>query len=277
MKENHKKEIFPFVKWVGGKRQLLNEIIEMAPKEFNRYFEPFLGGGAVLFSLQPQKAFVNDINSQLIFTYETIKNNANELIELLKKYDAELTNKDKYLYYRDKYNSKVKNHEFDIELAALFIYLNKRCFNGLYRVNSEGLFNVPYNNKTTVKSFDEDNIKLIEKFLKHVTIKNVDFEKSLSNTRAKDFIFIDSPYAPLNESSFESYTKDGFSKKDHIRLAKVFKKLSKKGCYVMLTNSDTDFIKNLYKDFNIKVIKAKRLINRDADKRFANEVIITNY
>lgn len=271
------KEIQPFVKWAGGKRQLLEEIKKRMPQNYNTYYEPFLGGGAVLLELQPKKAVVGDINSSLINVYKIIREHPTQIIEYLSALDANETNKEIYYSMRELYNEKIKNNEYDIEQASLFIFLNKRCFNGLYRVNSKGFFNVPYNDKKFVNSFSEANIINISEYLKKIKIINNDFEIILKNASKDDFIFLDSPYAPLNPKSFESYTKEGFSLEDHIRLSKVFKKLDDKGCHIMLTNHNTKLIRELYNGYNIDTINVKRMINSDASKRKGEEVIITNY
>ncbi|EIN15060.1 Type II restriction modification system N6-adenine DNA methyltransferase [Mycoplasmopsis agalactiae 14628] len=268
----------PFVKWAGGKRQLLDEILNKIPSKFNNYYEPFVGAGALLFSLKlNQVSYINDINKSLIHTYKIVKDNPNELIDVLSELDNKFTSKSDYYKCRNLFNQKIKNSEYDVLHAALFIYLNKRCFNGLYRVNSKGLFNVPFNNKENIKSFDKGNILKACEWLQNKVITNADFEITVQTASKGDFVFFDSPYAPLNDSTFTSYTKDGFTLDDHKRLAKVFKELDKKGCYLMLTNHNTELIRDLYRDYNITVIKAKRLINSDASKRVGEEVIITNY
>ncbi|MCE6090757.1 DNA adenine methylase [Mycoplasmopsis agalactiae] len=268
----------PFVKWAGGKRQLLNEILSKIPSKFNNYYEPFVGAGALLFSLKlNQVSYINDINKSLIHTYKIVKDNPNELIDVLSELDNKFTSKSDYYKCRNLFNQKIQNSEYDVLHAALFIYLNKRCFNGLYRVNSKGLFNVPFNNKENIKSFDRDNILKACEWLQNKVITNTDFEITVQTASKGDFVFFDSPYAPLNNGTFTSYTKDGFTLDDHKRLAKVFKELDKKGCYLMLTNHNTELIRDLYRDYNITVIKTKRLINSDASKRVGEEVIITNY
>ncbi len=268
----------PFIKWAGGKTQLIDEIRLRLPKDIKRYFEPFVGGGAVLFSLKHKKSFINDINSQLINTYNSIKNEADQLISLVNTFDSVGCNNEYYLFLKNLYNKKVTENVFDVESASLFIWINKHCFNGLYRVNTSGLFNVPYNNKTGINSIDEDNIKNISKFLKKVEISNLDFEIFCKRVRKGDFVYFDSPYVPVSETSyFTSYTRTGFSLDDHKRLAKLFKKLSKKGVYLMLSNNDVELVHELYGDYNIDVIDVKRNINSKADKRTGREVIITNY
>lgn len=274
------KNIAPFVKWAGGKRQLLERIVEGMPQRYVNYFEPFIGGGAVLFGLQPENALINDINESLINTYKVIANSPKQFIECVKEIDSKIGEDGKTYYYslREHYNDKLMKDEFDIELAALFVFINKHCFNGLYRVNGKGLFNVPYNNSKR-ESIDEESIVEVSAYLKDVTILAGDFEVACQGAGNGDFVFLDSPYAPLNPTSFESYTKEGFDIESHKRLAKVFDELTDKGCYCMLTNHNTDFINSLYgnKGYKIDVVSVKRMINSDASKRIGEEVIICNY
>ena len=269
----------PFVKWAGGKRQLLSEIKQRMPKEFNRYFEPFVGGGALLFEIAPEKAKIGDINSNLINAYLTIRDNSEDLMNELDILEEEHEKKLKsfYLETRDKYNQNILHNVNNIETAAQFIYLNKACFNGLYRVNSKGMFNVPFNNKLKVNTYSKENLDRISKYLQRTEIVNQDFEKTCEEAEKGDFVFFDSPYDLLNDNSFEAYDKSGFSRENHIRLANLYKRLSDKGCYCMLTNHNTKLINELYKDYNIDVVSVKRLINSDASKRVGEEVIITNY
>lgn len=273
-------KVAPFLKWAGGKRQLLNQIKERMPKEYNDYYEPFIGGGAVLFELQPEKATINDINTSLINVYRQVKDNTDEFIELVKKLDSEMweDGKEYYLDIREKYNDKLLKKEYDLELAALFTFMNKHCFNGLYRVNKKGLFNVPYN-KSRRTSIEEEAIRETAKYLKTVNILEGDFEEACKNAKKGDFIFFDSPYAPLNPTSFEAYTKEGFDVESHKRLAKLYDKLTERGCYCMLTNHNTEFINELYsnKGYRIDVVSVKRMINSDASNRKGEEVIICNY
>jgi DNA adenine methylase len=270
----------PFVKWAGGKRQLLGEILERIPHTFENYIEPFLGGGAVLFALQPKRALINDINASLIHTYKTIASEPQEFIDKIKELDSRISEGGKEYYYliRDLYNSKLMREEFDLELAALFVFLNKHCFNGLYRVNAKGLFNVPYNNSKK-SSIDDEIILEVSEYLKELTICLGDFEDACKDAKEGDFIFLDSPYAPLNPSSFESYTKEGFNMESHVRLSKLFDNLTQKGCYCMLTNHNTEFINDLYgnKGYKMDVVSVKRMINSDASKRTGEEIIICNY
>lgn len=274
------KKVAPFVKWAGGKRQLLDKISERMPQTYNNYYEPFIGGGAVLFELQPEAAVINDINASLINTYKIIASKPQEFVTNVNKLDAEMGEDVKTYYYalREHYNDKLMKEELDVELAALFVFINKHCFNGLYRVNGKGLFNVPYNNSTKT-SIDEESILAVSEYLKSVTILQGDFEEACRDAQEGDFVFFDSPYAPLNPTSFESYTKEGFDVESHDRLARLFDELTQRGCYCMLTNHNTDFINKLYggKGYRIDVVSVKRMINSDASKRTGEEVIICNY
>lgn len=272
--------IAPFVKWAGGKRQLLPQIKERMPKRYNNYYEPFVGGGAVIFGLLPANALINDINKELINTYRQICNVPEIFLKEVNRLDAEMWEDGKEYYYflREHYNDKMMKLEYDVELAALFVFINKHCFNGLYRVNGKGLFNVPYNNSRRA-SVDEKVIMDVSKYLKGITIIEGDFEAACIDSKKGDFVFIDSPYAPLNPTSFESYTKEGFDIESHKRLARFYDELTARGCYCMLTNHNTDLINELYgnKGYKIDVVSVKRMINSDASNRIGEEVIICNY
>ena len=272
--------IAPFVKWAGGKRQLLIQIRDRMPEKYNKYYEPFVGGGAVVFELLPKKAVINDINRALVNAYKQICGSPKAFVDAVNQLDSEMWEDGKEYYYslREHYNDKLMREEFDVELAALFVFINKHCFNGLYRVNGKGLFNVPYNNSRK-KSIDEGSIWAISEYLKNVTIMEGDFQSACEDAKAGDFVFIDSPYAPLNPTSFESYTKEGFDIESHKRLAELYDELTARGCYCMLTNHNTELINELYgnKGYRIDVVSVKRLINADASKRVGEEVIICNY
>lgn len=272
--------VAPFVKWAGGKRQLITQIRERMPEKYNDYYEPFIGGGAVIFDLLPANALINDINKALINTYRTICNEPDAFLKEVNRLDNDMWEDGKKYYYtiREHYNAKLMRSEYDVELAALFVFINKHCFNGLYRVNGKGLFNVPYNNSRRV-SVDEDVIIATSEYLRGVTIIDGDFEQACKNAKKGDFVFIDSPYAPLNPTSFESYTKEGFDIESHKRLAKLYDELTARGCYCMLTNHNTELINELYgnKDYKIDVVSVKRMINSDASNRVGEEVIICNY
>lgn len=272
--------VTPFVKWAGGKRQLLAHIKERMPKEFNRYFEPFVGGGAVALEFMPENAVLNDINEALINTYRQIRDVPEQFLELVQAMDAGMGEDAKAYYYslRQQYNDKLMRAEYDTQLAALFVFMNKHCFNGLYRVNGKGLFNVPYN-KSRKPSVEPENIMETSKYLQRIQIESGDFERVCQMAKPGDFLFLDSPYAPLKETSFEAYTKEGFDVESHRRLARVYHELTERGCYCMLTNHNTQFIMDLYKDrgYSIDVVSVKRMINSDASKRTGEEVIICNY
>lgn len=272
--------VAPFVKWAGGKRQLLQQIRERLPEKYNNYYEPFVGGGAVAFELLPANALINDINKALINAYKQICNAPEEFLKEVKKLDGEMWKDGKGYYYslREHYNDKLMKAEYDVELAALFVFINKHCFNGLYRVNGKGLFNVPYNNSRRA-SVEQEAIMITSKYLQSVTIIDGDFEAACKGAKKGDFIFLDSPYAPLNPSSFESYTKEGFDIESHKRLAKLYDELTARGCHCMLTNHNTDLINQLYgnKGYKIDVVSVKRMINSDASNRVGEEVIICNY
>lgn len=277
--------VAPFVKWAGGKRQLLPQIKERLPERYNNYYEPFVGGGAVTFELLPERALINDINKALINTYLQIQKVPEAFLKAVNELDEEMCEKRsddfcKEYYYslREHYNDKLMKAEYDVELAALFVFINKHCFNGLYRVNGKGLFNVPYNNSRRM-SVNENIIMESSKYLQRVNIIDGDFEDACKNAKRGDFIFLDSPYAPLNPTSFESYTKEGFDIESHRRLAKFYDELTSRGCYCMLTNHNTDLINELYgkKGYKMDVVNVKRMINSDAKGRVGEEVIICNY
>ena len=274
----------PIIKWVGGKTQLLEHIRKRLPPSFvdQRYYEPFLGGGAVLLDLTYLKsvnAVASDTNPELINMYNQVRDNVSKVIIELEKLDVchESYSDPKAFYYdvRKDFNTHLSSRT--PTQAARFIYLNKHCFNGLYRVNSKGEFNVPFNGKKTGGSFDPEHLIKVSVQLKNTTLFCDDFENVVEDATAHDFVFFDSPYAPLTPTSFTDYTKEGFKYEDHLRLADLFKELTNRGCYCMLTNHDTPLIRELYKDFNIEVVDVRRSINRNGNDRKGKEVIITNY
>lgn len=270
-----------FVKWAGGKQQLIEQFEPLFPHKFNNYFEPFVGSGAIAFHIlqkhKPKKVLLSDINVELINTYNIVKKDVKRLtVELKQHKEYHLADKPKYYYEIRSINP---NDLPELEKAARFIYLNKTCFNGLYRVNSKGGFNVPIGSYKNPDIIQEDKLKRISKLLKKVNVKVMDFEKVVNKAKKGDFIYFDPPYYPLKKGkSFTTYTKGNFLEEEQKILANVFKKLDKKGCLCMASNSDTKFIKELYKDFNIKFVKARRLINSKANGRGKiNEIVITNY
>jgi len=265
----------PFVKWAGGKRQLVDILLSNVPPSFNRYFEPFVGGGALLFELQPQKAVISDINEELINAYKVIKDNVEELINSLKKHK----NTKEYYYAIRAINPKTLT---PVERASRFIYLNKTCFNGLYRENSKGQFNVPFGKYKNPKICNEENLRAVSEFLNkiEITILNCDYKITCEMAKSGDFVYLDPPYYPISKTaSFTKYNKNGFSEEDQIELSEIFKDLDRKGCYVMLSNSNTEFIKKLYANYRIQEIKANRFINCKANRRGKSniEVLITNF
>lgn len=284
------KKAKPFVKWVGGKRQLLEQFrkLNFFPPEFfdtkkGTYFEPFIGGGAVFFDLQPNKAVLSDMNNELVVSYNVIKNNVDELIESLKKHKV---SKEYFLKLRKKDISRLS----DVEIASRFIYLNRTGFNGLYRVNKSGGFNVPFGKNKNPLICDEINLQQVSKVLKNVTIKHQDYKEVLTKAKKGDFIYFDPPYYPVSKTaSFTSYVAGSFLDKEQIELRDIFDKLTERGCYVMLSNSNTDFINKIYTELKnkkyknnccvrINKVEAGRSINSKGSGRGKIlEVVVTNY
>ena len=272
--------ISPFVKWAGGKTQLLKHLEDLLPDTFGTYYEPFIGGGAFLFDTQPQHAVINDINEQLINVYRQLKADPEAVIAAIRELDSIPCDKERYLAVRQQYNEKISSGELDAPCASLIIWVNKHCFNGLYRVNGKGLFNVPYNNKTGGVSMDENNLRGIGQYFRDndVKIMQGDFMDACADVKDGDFVYFDSPYVPVSDTAnFTSYTKDGFALQDHMRLADLFRELSEKGAQLMLSNHNVPLVHELYQGFNIHEMAVRRFINSDATKRTGKEVIITNY
>ena len=272
----------PFVKWVGGKRQLLAQFRRLnlyPPEKFNietgRYFEPFVGGGAVFFDLLPERAYLSDLNNELVITYNVIKSDVENLIKSLKKHKLD---KEYFLKIRTQNPESLS----DLNTASRFIYLNRTCFNGMYRVNSKGGFNVPFGKYTNPLICDEDNLRKASRALKNVEIKKQDYKEVLKKARKGDFVYFDPPYYPVSKTaSFTSYTSESFLDKEQIELRDTFVELHKRGCFVMLSNSDTPFINKIYSELRgirIAKVQAGRAINSDASKRGKiTEVLIINY
>lgn len=269
----------PIIKWVGGKTQLLDHIHELMPPKWGKYFEPFCGGAALLLDLAPEEAFANDINPELVNLYlqvrEQVEDVISELTTLDRLHETSMDPKQFYYCVRDEFNRQLGDQT--PEQAARLIYLNKHCFNGLYRVNSKGEFNVPFNGKMSGGSFKAEHLRDVSAQIHSVEFSLGDFEQSLVNVEPGDFVFFDSPYAALTPTSFTDYAKEGFAYDDHVRLANVFKELSDRGVYCMLTNHDTDLIRELYKDYNIVEVDVSRSINSKGNNRKGKELIITNY
>ena len=270
----------PLIKWAGGKRQLLPELKERMPVNYSRYVEPFVGSGALFLDVQPTNFVINDFNPELINLYKMVRDYPFELMRILdvkcdefNSLDSEVRRAEYYYCSREQFNNNILSENLTIEDAALFILLNKTCFNGLYRVNSEGLFNVPFGKRKHVNLYNRENLCDCSKILKRAKIICGDFEEACKRLRAGSFVYFDSPYY----DTFDTYQANGFSEQDHIRLATVFKRLSEKGVYCMASNSNSDFIKALYDGFDIEIVDVKRMINSNGKERTGQEVIITNY
>jgi len=275
----------PFLKWAGGKRQLLPEIVKYVPKRISKhtYYEPFIGGGALLFQLQLPKAVINDSNKELINCYKVIKDSLDELMEELSK-DKYSNSETSYYEMRDLDRSTKKYASLsEVEKAARIIYLNKTCYNGLFRVNSQGQFNVPFGRYKNPNFLDDAVLRAVNKYLNSndITLLNQDFAEAVKDANRGDFVYLDPPYDPVSETaSFTGYDVNGFNRDEQERLKEEFDALHKKGCKVMLSNSCTDFIMDLYKDYQDTIIKvrATRSINSNALKRGrVDEVLVLNY
>lgn len=271
----------PFVKWAGGKRQVIDKLCEYAPDEFGTYYEPFIGGGALLFELSPKKAVINDSNKELMNVYQVLcdENKFKKMCNILNHYESKHSEE---FYYEIRNKDRNKNsfsRLSDYKKAARTIYLNKACFNGLYRVNSKNEFNVPFGKKEKVNTYDGGNLITVSNYLtmNDIKIMNVDFEKAVQDAKKGDFVYFDPPY-DSDTHTFNSYTEEGFNKEQQRRLARVFKELDKKGVYVMLSNHNTILVNELYKGYYFHTIEAKRNINANGKKRGKiEELIITNY
>ena len=271
----------PFVKWAGGKRQILDKLTKYVPDEFDTYYEPFIGGGALLFELSPKKAVINDSNKELMNIYSCLcdETKFKKMCAVLNHYETEHS-EEFYYEIRNKDRNKASyNRLSDYTKAARTIYLNKACFNGLYRVNSKNEFNVPFGKKAKVNTYDGNNLITVSNYLtmNDVKILCTDFEKATETAKKGDFIYFDPPY-DSDTSTFNSYTEEGFGKEEQKRLADLFKKLDKKGVYLMLSNHNTTLVNEMYKGYNFHIIEAKRNINSNGKKRGkVEEVIITNF
>ena len=270
----------PFVKWAGGKRSIIHELIQLSPNIFDTYYEPFVGGGALLFELSPRKAIINDYNKELMNVYSCIKDEE-KLVLMCNELNKHETNHSETYYYkiRDLDKDKKKFNKIpDYKRAARTIYLNKACFNGLYRVNSNNEFNVPSGKRSKVNTHSE-NLGIIHCFLNmnDIQLLSTDFVDAVKTAKQGDFIYFDPPY-DSDTSTFNSYTENGFGKEDQIRLAELFKELDLRGCYVMLSNYNTSLIRELYQGYHFHYVEAQRNIGANAkDRGIVEEVIITNY
>jgi DNA adenine methylase len=272
------KLVRPFLKWAGGKRQLVPELISYKPKKIDTYFEPFLGAGALFLTLQHKKAVINDSNTELINCYKVIKESLEELIVELKTH----RNEEDYFYEVREWDRFESYKEKSIvQRASRIIFLNKTCYNGLFRVNSQGQFNVPFGRYKQPNILDEAVLKAINNYLNEneIFIKNLDFEEALKEAKKNDFIYLDPPYDPVSSTaSFTGYDINGFDKNEQKRLKEVVDDLSSRGCKVLLSNAYTDFIIDLYKDYHQVKVSASRAINSNALRRGKiDEILVMNY
>jgi DNA adenine methylase len=271
----------PFVKWVGGKQQLLAQFKAYFPTTFRRYFEPFVGGGAVFFHLWntgrlPRHAFLFDNNDELVNAYLVVRDKVTELIETLAIHKER---HDKKYYYKIRRLDRYEFELSDVERAARTIYLNRTCYNGLYRVNSKGQFNVPMGSYVNPQILHEDVLRAASAALQGVNIEVTDFRSIVDFAQAKDLFYLDPPYDPLSKTaSFTGYTPHSFGEEDQRELARVFALLAEKGAFVMLSNSNTPLVLDLYREFRIETVRAKRAVNSDANGRGCiPEVVVLNY
>jgi DNA adenine methylase len=267
----------PILKWVGGKRQLLSQIVPLIPKQFSTYVEPFIGGGAVLFELQPKRAIINDYNEELINVYQTVRDHTEDLIAELEKHKE--NNSEEYYYeIRSLDRTYAYDNLSDVQRAARIIYLNKTCYNGLYRVNSSGQFNSPYGRYKNPNIVNAVTIRAMANYLKEkkIDIQCGDYRCTLKGLRKGAFVYLDPPYMPIStSSSFTGYTENGFSYEQQRLLKLECDKLREKGISFLQSNSDCDAIRELYQDYEIYTVHAKRSINSNATKRGEiNEVLI---
>jgi DNA adenine methylase len=272
------KLVAPFLKWVGGKRQIMPTIEQHLPKGIKSYIEPFIGGGAVLFHLQPKNAIINDFNAELVNVYNVIKNDLENLIIDLNKHK----NESRYFYeIRALDRTEAFGNLSDVERASRIIYLNKTCYNGLYRVNNSGEFNSPFGKYKNPNIVNEPTLRAVNSYLNsnNVRIENTDYETVLKEADKNSFVYLDPPYHPVSDSSnFTGYVQGGWDESEQIRLKEACDRLNKKGIKFMQSNSSVNFIKELYSDYQIHIIKANRAINSDGDKRGeVEEVLIKNY
>lgn len=274
--EKLQQETYPIVKWVGGKRQLMFELLKNMPENYNRYFEPFIGGGALFFELQPDNAYISDLNEELINLYKVVRDNVEELITDLQKHDI---SKEYFIEIRNIDRTEEYKNWSNVKKASRFIYLNRTCFNGMYRVNSKGEFNVPFGRYKNPRILDENNLINCSNLLQRTEIRHADFSEILKKVKKGDFVYFDPPYVPLSEtSSFTSYTKDGFDLDMHFKLRDVCDELDSMGIKFLLSNSDTKLVNELYENYNIKKVFASRQINANADGRGKiTEVLVRNY
>ena len=276
----YNKRMKPFTKWTGGKRKLLPILTELLPDDFNRYYEPFIGGGALLFKLLPHDAVINDFNEELINSYLQIRDNPNELIDLLAEH-RDKNSKDYYLNIRSADRDGRIESMTDVERAARILYMLRVDFNGLYRVNSKNQFNVPYGRYKNPKILDKDLISEVSGYLNanNIQILQGDFANAVADAIDGDLVYFDPPYIPLSEtSSFTSYTHEGFSYEDQVRLRNTVRDLTRRGVNVILSNSSSPLVEDLYQEFNLHYVDASRTNGAKPTSRGKiKEIIVTNY
>lgn len=279
--ETVEEKLSPVFKWGGGKRQLLDIILPKIPP-YTRYYEPFIGGAAVLFGLRPEYAVINDFNQELVNTYKVIRDNPEELIQLLENHREK--NTVDYFYEVRSWDRNKESYALlnDIEKAARTIYLNRTCFNGLYRVNKSGYFNTPCGKYKKPEIVNAERIRAIHEYLStnRIDIRCGDYKEALKHIRAGAFVYFDPPYMPPEngDETFTSYTVDGFGEEQQRELKTVCDQLTAKGVKFILSNSSCSFIKELYQDYHIEIVQARRNVSADGGKRILiDEVLVTNY
>ncbi len=268
----------PIVKWVGGKTRVLSQLAPLLPEgvALMRHVEPFVGGGALFFAQRPARALLADVNPQLIATYEAVRDDVEGVIDRLKQLSA-AHGPERYYHVRHRYNHAKRLASS--ERAAMFIYLNKTCFNGLHRVNRRGEFNVPAGRYTNPRILDAELLRAASRELERAELRCDGFESLISYAKPGDFIYFDPPYAPASRTAnFTAYAQDGFGLDEQVRLRDVFRELDRRRCKLMLSNSDVPVIRELYAQFNLDVVAAPRAVNCDATKRgLVREVVVRNY
>lgn len=276
-----KQQVQPVLKWAGGKRQLVEVIKKYMPAHFSRYYEPFVGAGAVLLDIQPKDAVINDYNKELINVYEVVRDEPEQLIKLLKIHERKHSKEYYYIIRGKDRNQNDFDRQSAVEMAARTVYLNKTCYNGLFRLNANGFFNTPIGRYTRPSIVSSDKIRNLSRYLNsvHIIIRNGDFEQSLYDVSRNDFVYLDPPYHPVSRTStFTNYTSTGFSFEEQKRLREVCDKMTRDGVKFLESNSDTPEIRSLYKNYSIVPITARRSINPTADKGARiGELLIYNY
>lgn len=272
-------KIIPILKWAGGKRQLLSQLVPLMPEKYTKYYEPFIGAGALLFDQQPLRAIVNDTNSELINVYREIKDHPEDVIALLEMHKKAHDGRH-YYEVRDVDRDEEKFSQMSsIEKAARTIYLNRTCYNGLYRVNKKGFFNTPIGRNTTIEIVNADGIRRMSAYLNKadITFLNGDYKQALVKITKRDFVFIDPPYYPMKTDSFLRYATNGFGVKEQKELKEICDKLTQRGVRLMQTNSDCPEIREMYSEYSIREVTVRRSINAHVEGRQGKELIIFNY